>query len=266
MAKSTEQEIKIGRVNWIGLWTFFRRELERMLRVATQTLVAPLISATLFITIFGFILGTRIDTIAGVEYIKFVLPGIIMLNVITSSFAHSSSSLYMNRFMRSIEELLVAPFSHLEMIIGYAASGMARGIIVGILVLVVGLFFGAVTLLHPFLFLFYLAAVSIVFALVGMLVGLWAKGFEQLNILSTFVITPLSFLGGVFYSINMLPENVQPLAYFNPFFYFINGIRYSMIGVSEVNQWIGVAAIVGLIFALGGLVWYLFEKGWRLRE
>lgn len=253
-------------MNWVGLQTFVAREVQRMFRVPTQTIVAPLISAFLFIFIFGSIIGERIGSIEGVEYIIFVLPGVLMLNVITSSFAHSSSSLYFARFTKSIEELLVAPLSHLEMILGYVIGAVVRGFVVAIGILAVGILLGAGSMDHIFVFIFYVAAVSVAFGLLGMLVALWAQGFEQLNILSTFLITPLAFLGGVFNSVGMLPESVQPLARLNPFFYFIDGIRYSMTGIHEASILFGVCFILVFIAIMGFIVWRLFETGWRIRE
>jgi len=252
-------------VNWIGLYTFIRREIDRMLRVATQTLVTPWISALLYIFIFGHVVGRKIDTIAGVDYIDFVLPGILMMNVISSAFTHCSSSLHFQRFIRHIEELLVAPFSPIEMVIGFAVAGIIRAVIVGIGVLLIALFFGAASIDHFLLFLFYMVSIAAIFALLGMVVGLWAQSFEQLSILNTFVILPFTFLGGVFYSINMLPEKLQTFALLNPFFYFIDGIRYSMIGVSESNHAVGFAVIALLVIALWLLVVTLFKRGWRLR-
>jgi len=238
----------------------------RMFRVAIQTLVTPWISAVLFIYIFGEVVGQRIDLIGGVPYVKFVLPGVLMMNVISSAFSHSSSSLYFQRFVRHIEELLVAPLSHFEMITGYVTGAVARGFIVGIGVLVVGIFFGATEIQHPGLFLFYIITVSMAFALVGLLIGLWAQGFEQFNLINVFVIMPLSFLGGVFNSITMLPEAMQTFVRFNPFFYFIDGIRFSMIGISESNLAVGAMIILGLILALWLFVSHLFHIGWRLRS
>ena len=252
--------------NWIGLYTFIRRETERTFRVAVQTLITPWISALLYIFIFGYIVGKRIDSIAGVSYIDFVLPGILMMSVISSAFAHSSSSLYFARFIRNIEEILVAPLSHLEMIIGFMTGAIIRGVIVGVGVFCIAVFFSAANVAHFPLFLFYLIGVSTVFSLLGILVGLWANGFEQLNVLNTFVIMPFSFLGGVFYSVTMLPEKFQFIAHINPFFYFIDGIRYSMIGIRESNHIAGYVLILGLILLLSSLVGYLFKKGWRLRE
>lgn len=252
-------------INWIGLFTLMRKEVQRVLRVAIQTIFSPLISATLYIFIFGFVIGSRIDLIAGVPYITFVFPGILMLNIIGSSFEHTASSVYMGRFLKSIEEILVSPFSYIEMVVGFVASAVARAVMLSILILLVGVFFGAVTISNIWLFLFYAVAVSTIFALIGIIVGLWAKSFEQFSLLNIFVITPLSFLGGIFYSVTMLPENAQVIAYSNPLFYFIDGIRYSMIGISESNLTVGLVLISGLVLGLGALVLHLFKIGWGIR-
>lgn len=252
--------------NWIGLFTWIRREYDRMLRVVTQVLVAPLISAFLYIFIFGFVLGQKISLIAGVPYISFVFPGILMMNIIQSAFGASSSAVYFGRFMKSIEEILVAPFSYLEMILGYVLSAVVRTVVISIGIVIIGIVFGAVSFVHPFYFLFSAVGVSTIFALLGIIVGLWANGFEQLNVLNTFIITPLSFLGGMFYSITLLPETLKNITLANPFFYFVDGMRYAMIGHSESNLWLGGTLIVGLCLGLGALVWYLFKISWRLRE
>lgn len=247
------------------MYTMVRREVMRTFRVVVQTLMAPVISATLYIFIFGVVIGGTIDTIVGKPYITFVFPGILMLSVINAAFASSSSSFYFARFTRSIEELLVAPLSYLEIIIGYMLGAISRSVIVAILIVIVGVLFGAVTLEHPLLFLFYIMAVSGIFSLLGLLVGLWAKNFEQLSVLNTFLITPLTYLGGIFYSVTMLPSTAAFITHINPFFYFVDGIRYSMIGVSESSLLIGAVMISGLILVLGGLVFYLFKIGWRIR-
>ena len=252
-------------VNWIGLGTFIRREVERTFRVSVQTLIAPVISATLYIFIFGFVIGSKIEEILGVPYITFVFPGILMLNIIGSSFAASSSSLYFMRFTRGIEEILISPFSYIEMIIGFILGGIIRSLMVAFLIMIVGILFGAVSLQNPIAFVFYVTAVSAIFSLLGIIVALWAEGFEQLQVLNTFIITPLTYLGGIFYSITFLPETAQILTRFNPFFYFADGIRNSMIGVSEANTAIGLVVIVGLVLGLGILVVHLFKIGWRIR-
>lgn len=252
-------------MNWVGLYTLIRKENGRTFRVATQALVTPWISALLYIFIFGKVVGSRIQSISGVNYIDFVLPGILMMNVIMSAFSHSSASIYMQRFVKNIEELLVSPLSYLEMIIGFMVSGVLRALLVGVGIFIIAIFFGAANVAHLPLFIFYTLAVSIIFSLLGMLVGLWANGFEQLNILTTFVIMPLNFLGGVFYSINMLPGSLKILATWNPMFYFIDGIRYSMIGVRESSAGVGYIMIFSSILVIGYTVWYLFKIGWRIK-
>ena len=252
-------------INWVAIYTMIRREVMRTFRVVVQTLVAPVISASLYIFIFCVVVGKSIDTIVGVPYITFVFPGILMLSVINASFGSSSSSLYFARFTKSIEELLVAPVSYLEIIFGYMLGSMMRSLIVASLILLVGVFFGAVTLSSPQLFVVYILGVSAIFSLLGMLVGLWAQSFEQLSVLNTFIITPFTYLGGIFYSITMLPEVVQTITKLNPFFYFVDGIRHAMIGISEANVMVGALVVSGLIIGLGGLVFYLFKIGWRVR-
>ena len=210
-------------------------------------------------------IGSKIEEILGVPYITFVFPGILMLNIIGSSFAASSSSLYFMRFTRGIEEILISPFSYIEMIIGFILGGIIRSLMVAFLIMIVGILFGAVSLQNPIAFVFYVTAVSAIFSLLGIIVALWAEGFEQLQVLNTFIITPLTYLGGIFYSITFLPETAQILTRFNPFFYFADGIRNSMIGVSEANTAIGFVVIVGLVLGLGILVVHLFKIGWRIR-
>lgn len=253
-------------MNVIGLQTFVAREVQRFLRVFIQTLISPWINAILYIFIFGFVVGSRIDEIAGVPYIMFVLPGVLMLNLISSSFSQTSSSLYFQRFAKHIEEILVAPLSNLEMVLGYVSAGILRSLIVGVGIYVIALLFGAASVVHIGWFLFYVIAVALVFSLLGLIVALWADSFEQLTILNTFIITPLTFFGGMFNSIDMLPENIQTLVRFNPFFYFVSGLRYAMTGIQETNIVVGVFIVSSLAIILGATVWRLFAIGWRIRN
>lgn len=243
----------------------FRREVSRTMRVVIQTLVAPVISAGLYLFVFGTIIGTKIEDFAGVPYISFVFPGILMLSIINASFASASSSLYFMRFTRGIEEILIAPFSYVEMLIGFVGGAVARALMVAILILAVGFIFGAVTLVNPLGFFLYVAAIAAIFAMLGIIVALWAESFEQLQVLNTFIITPLTYLGGVFYSITFLPELAATITRANPFFYFTDGIRSSMIGYSEANTTIGVFVILGLLVFLGVLLTTLFKRGWKIR-
>ena len=253
-------------VNLIGLWTIVKRDTARFLRVPVQTLLSPWISALLFIFVFGHVVGSRIDLIAGNRYIDFVLPGILTMNVLTSAFTHASPQVYFQRFIRYIEELLTAPLSYAELLAGYLIVSTLRGLIVGAGILFIAVLFGAASITNAALFFWMVVLISVVFALIGIIVGLWAKGFEQLNILTTFIIMPLSFVGGMFNSIHMLPEWLQPFALANPFFYLMDGVRYAMIGYHEASLLTGQALLIGLAVVLFALVWYLFKIGWRLRE
>ncbi len=253
-------------MNVIGTFTLIRREVDRAQRVAIQALVTPWLSALLFILVFGKIVGGRIGAIEGVSYVQFVLPGTLMMNILMSTFSQSSMALYFQRFLKNIEEVLVAPISYGEMIISFVASGVIRGIMVGAGIMLIGLLFGATTLAHPLWFVFYILMVSLLFSLLGLLVGLWANGFEALSLVPTFLITPLTFLGGMFNSIDMLPPLFQNIVRFNPFFYMVDGLRYSMIGVADSNLLVGQIMLVSLTVASFLLVQYLFSIGWRLRQ
>jgi len=253
-------------MNFIGVAAFIERETKRMLRVGVQVVFAPWVSALLYILIFGKIVGVRIGDIAGAPYIDFVVPGLLMMNIMQAAFGHASSALYFNRFLGNIHEIITAPFSYLEIIIGFLISSVIRVLVIGGGVYAIALVFTVTTIEHFWLFLFYVLSTSIIFALAGLLVGLWAEHFEHLAIPTTFIITPLTFLGGLFNSIHMLPERLQIFARLNPFFYFIDGLRYSMIGVSESNRVLGIFLILSLIFSLGSWVLVLFKNGYKIRN
>lgn len=253
-------------MNLIGIKTLIFQEIQRFTRVWIQSLISPWINALLYILIFGVVVGSRIDLIAGVSYIDFVLPGIVMMNVIGASYMQGAFGLYFKRFAKHIEEVLVAPFSHFEMLFAFLLAAVVRGLLVGLGVYVIALFFTTATIAHLGLFIIYSIAVSLIFASIGIIVGMWANNFEQLSVLQTFVITPLIFLGGVFNSITMLPEKAQLIVKFNPFFYFVDGLRYSMVGIREADPMIGGIVIGGMVLFFCGLAWYLFHIGWRIRS
>ena len=260
-----DQTAKMG-TNWIGLNTMIRREMSRMMRVPIQVFVAPWISALLFIFIFGHVVGGRITEIGGHRYLEFVLPGIVMMNVVNAAFLQSSSAIYFSRFIRFIEETLVAPLSYAEMIAGSLSVVVLRASITGIGIMLMGLFFNATHVANWPLFLFWIVSVSAVFGLLGIIVGLWSKSFEQLNMPVVFFLTPLSMVGGVFNTVGMLPEWLRWLAWANPFYYFINGLRGSMIVFDETPAGLGVGLTLLLLVVLGGTVWRLYAKGYGLRE
>jgi len=253
-------------INWIGLYTIVRREVQRMWRVPIQVFVGPWISALLFIFVFGFVLGGTMRTIGGRPYIQFVMPGVLMMNIIQAAFLQSSSAIYFSRFIKFVEEMLVAPLSYLEMVLGGLSTVVLRASITGIGILLIGLAFGATAIQSWPLFIFWVVAVSAVFGLAGILVGLWSKSFEQLNMPVVFFLTPLSMLGGSFFTMKMLPDWLHWLLWANPFFYFINGLRGAMIGVDEAPVGLSIGLTLGLIAVLGGTVWRLYARGYGLRE
>lgn len=253
-------------INWIGLYTIVRREISRMMRVPIQAFIAPWIQALLFIFVFGFVLGNTMRTIGGHRYIEFVLPGILMMNIVNASFLQSSSAIYFSRFLRFIEETLVSPMSYAEMIAGALAVVVVRSTVTAIGILIIGVAFGATTIQSIPAFLFWVVSVSVIFGLWGIVIGLWAKSFEQLNMLPVFVLTPLSMLGGSFFTLAMLPRWFQLVTYANPFLYFINGVRQSMLGVSEVPGAVGYTFTIAVAVVMFLWVLRLYSKGYGLRE
>jgi ABC-2 type transport system permease protein len=253
-------------VNWIGLWTIIRREITRLLRVPIQAFLAPWISALLFIFIFGFVVGSRISSIGGHRYLEFVLPGILMMSIVNAAFLQSSSQIYFSRFLRYVEETLVSPLSYTEMILGVIVVVIVRSLVTAIGILLIAAAFGVTSISGVGEFVFWVVGVSMIFGLLGIIVGLWAKNFEQLTVLNIFFITPLSFVGGVFNTVNMLPGWLRWIAIGNPFFYFISGLRHAMIDFSEAPLALAMGVTVALGVFLFVVVWRLYVTGYGLRE
>ncbi len=251
--------------NWTGFLTLTKRECHRFLRLYSQTILPPMVTAVLFILIFGYSLGSRISQIAGVSYIEYILPGLVMMGVITSAYANSSSSLFIMKFQGNIEEVLISPLSYLEIVIALMVGGVARGILVGIGILLVALFFAKVIIVNVLAVLFFITLVSVIFSCAGIVTALWAQNFDQLNIFSTFLITPLVYLGGVFYSISMLPEFWAHLSKVNPILYMVNGFRFGFIGQADVPLGACIAVVLMLAVFFFVLCVHLFRKGYNLR-
>lgn len=248
-------------------FTLIEREISRNMRVLGQAIIAPLVTASLYIFIFGYVVGPRIGDIEGIDYISFVFPGIFTMNLILTVFSATSFSIYFMKFQKTLEDFLTYPISYIELVLSLIVSGIVRGLAIMIALTVVGLVFGVNEFAHPFLLLFYVLLITFVFGLVGIVAGIWAdNSFEKFGIITNFVITPLSFLGGAFYSINMLPENLRFLVHFNPLFYATDGIRYSLTGINDSPIWLGILVLssIGAIF-LALTVW-IFKTGWKLRS
>jgi len=249
----------------VGFYTLLKREFLRFFKVPNNTIFPQLITVTFYFIIFGLAIGPRIKDIHGVPYIVFILPGLFVQNLINGSYSNPSGSLFVSRTWGSIIDVLLAPISYIQFSLAYIIAGMLRGIFLGIGTMLVFLFFGKFTILHPGIFLAYVLLISFAFACCGMLIGLWSKTWEQLNIFINFVVTPLTFLGGVFYTLDMVPPFLATITRFNPIFYMINGTRYGMIGVADGNVYIGLAFLGVLCIALFALVHTLIKRGYNLR-
>jgi ABC-2 type transport system permease protein len=251
--------------NMISLVSIARKEMLRIFRIWIQTLVPPVITISLYFIIFGGFIGSQLGDIGGYDYMAFIAPGLIMMSIITNSYSNTVSSFFSTKFQRNIEELLVSPTPNWVMVLGYISGGMTRGICVGSLVSIVSLMFVRLPLFNvPFIVLFALLT-SFVFSLAGMINGIFAKKFDDISIIPTFVITPLTYLGGVFYSISLLPEFWQNISRANPVVYMIGGFRYGFLGISDINVWAGLGMLVLFSVLLFAITLYLLKKGIGVR-
>jgi len=254
-----------SKTSLIPLVTIIRREVVRFLRIWTQSLIPPILTSTLFILIFGYSLGSRISEVGGVSYLEFILPGLLMMGVIMSAYAASSFSLFIQKFHGSIQELLVAPIAYWQIIAGLTISAMIRAFIVGVGILVVSLLFTPVSIYNVWILFSFILLVSMLFSFAGIATALWANNFDQMSVFSTFLITPLTYLGGVFYSISMLPPFWANVARFNPILYMVDGFRYGFIGVSDIP----ILYSFGLVFILTAIFFaicvQMFKTGYNLR-
>ena len=254
------------KTSFIPMLAITRREISRILRIWSQTIIPPIITSALFILIFGYSLGSRITEVAGVSYLEFIIPGLLMMAVIMSSYANTSTSLFIAKWHKMVQEWLVAPISYWQIIISLTLAGVFRAVLIGAGVLLVSLIFTTITIHSYFLFLYFILMSSLLFSFAGIITGLWATNFDKMNVFSTFLITPLTYLGGVFYSINMLPSFWANVAKFNPILYMVDGFRYAFIGVSDVPLIYSILLV--LFLTLGFFIWsiYLFRIGYRLRN
>lgn len=253
------------RENYISFSTIIRREVVRFFRIWSQTLLPSVITQTLYFVIFGKFIGSQVGTISGISYMSFIIPGLVMMAVINNSFANVVSSFFGSKFQRSIEEILVSPTPNWIIIAGYVGGGILRGIICGILVFMVSVFFERPEVHNLFLVSAFMVLTSIVFSLAGLTNGIYAKKFDDVAIFPTFVLTPLIYLGGVFYSIHSLPGIWQKVSYLNPILYMINGFRYGFYGISDVNVFLSLGILIFFALLLVWLDLYLLKKGVGLR-
>ncbi|NRN27912.1 ABC transporter permease [Photorhabdus heterorhabditis] len=250
---------------WVALKTIWIKEITRFGRIWVQTLLPPVITMSLYFIIFGSLIGSRIGEMGGVDYMQFIVPGLIMMSVITNSYANVSSSFFGAKFQRSIEELLVAPVPTHIVITGFVGGGVARGVCVGILVTLVSLFFVPLHIHSWWMIVVTLLMTSILFSLGGLLNSIFAKTFDDISIIPTFVLTPLTYLGGVFYSLTLLPPFWQAVSKLNPIVYMISGFRYGFLGITDVSLIITLGVLTAFIIVFYLVAWYLIDTGRGLR-
>ena len=253
-------------LNFVAMKTIVRKEMVRVLRIWVQTIVPPAITMTLYFIIFGNLIGRRIGTMDGFDYMQYIAPGLIMMSVITNSYGNVVSSFFGAKFGRHIEEMLVSPMSNATIIIGHVAGGVLRGVLVGLLVTVIALFFTRLEVTHPFITITIVLLSSTVFALAGFINAVFAKKFDDISIVPTFVLTPLTYLGGVFYSISLLPEFWQKVSLANPILYMVNAFRYGILGTSDISIGVAYAILIVFVVVLFLACYQLLNRGVGIRE
>lgn len=252
---------------FISYYTMVRKGFIRVVRIWPQTILPSLVTSTLYFMVFGTILGSQISDIEGFSYMQFVVPGLVMLAVITNAYTEVATAFFMSKFFsRNIDEILVSPTPPWVIIAAFVSGGLIRSIVVGVLVLLVSMFFALPHVAHPLYVLLFLMLSSIVFSLGGLINGIYAKGFDAITIVPTFVLTPLVYLGGVFYSVDMLPPFFQTITYLNPIFYIINGFRYGFLGITDVSIALSTGVLLVLVTTFVAINWYLLRTGLGLKQ
>ncbi|MCX7042035.1 MAG: ABC transporter permease [Gammaproteobacteria bacterium] len=252
-------------MNWHGIKAIYRFEMARTFRTITQSIASPVLSTSLYFVVFGAAIGSRMGEVDGISYGAFIIPGLIMLSLLNESISNASFGIYMPKWAGTIFELLSAPVSYVEVVIGYVGAAATKSVMLGILILVTARIFVPYEIAHPFWMVSFLVLTAITFSLFGFIIGLWADDFQKLQVIPLMIVTPLTFLGGAFYSINMLPPIWQKITLFNPVVYLISGFRWSFYGVADVNVGISVAAILGFLALCLVAVWWIFKTGWKLK-
>lgn len=253
-------------MNWYAIKSIYLFEMARALRTLTQSIVSPVLSTSLYFIVFGAAIGSRMGEVDGVSYGAFIIPGLVMMSLLSTSIANASFGIYMPRWSGTIYEVLSAPVSFIEVILGYVGAAASKTILLGLLILLTARLFVDYDVLHPIWMLFFLVLTAVTFSMFGFIIGLWADGFEKLQIIPLMVITPLTFLGGAFYSIDMLPEFWQKIALLNPVVYLISGFRWSFYGVSDVSPAISLSMIAVFLIVCTAFIAWIFKTGYKLKQ
>lgn len=253
-------------VNWQAIWALFSFEMARTRRTLMQSIISPVVSTCLYFVVFGSAIGSRITEIDGVSYGAFIVPGLVMLSLLTQSVSNASFAIYFPKFIGTIYEILSAPVSYVEIVVGYVGAAALKSIILGLIILATASLIVPLRIEHPGWMLLFLVLTAVTFALLGFVIGIWAKNFEQLQVVPLLVITPLTFLGGTFYSLDMLPPFWQKVSLLNPVVYLVSGFRWSFTGNADVS--VVVSLSMALVFLALGLatVWWIFKTGYRLKQ
>jgi ABC-2 type transport system permease protein len=253
-------------MNVHAIRAIYRFEMARTFRTITQSIASPVLSTSLYFVVFGAAIGSRMGDIDGVGYGAFIIPGLIMLSLLTESISNASFGIYMPKWAGTIFELLSAPVSYIEAVIGYVGAAATKSVMLGVLILITARFFVDYEIAHPFWMICFLFLTAITFSLFGFIIGLWADDFQKLQVIPLMIVTPLTFLGGAFYSIKMLPPIWQKITLFNPVVYLISGFRWSFYGNADVDVRISAAAILGFLALCLFVVWWIFKTGYKLRN
>jgi len=253
-------------MNWQGIKAIYLHEMDRMKRTLFQSLVSPIISTSLYFVVFGSAIGSRITEIDGVSYGSFIVPGMIMLTILTQSISNASFGIFFPKFTNTVYELLAAPLSSFEIILGFVGAAATKSLIIGCVIIATAGIFVDLHIQHPFIMIFFLILTSVTFALFGFMIGIWADNFEKLQLIPILIITPLVFLGGSFYSINMLPEFWQKISLLNPVLYLVSGFRWSFYEIADVSIFTSLITILIFLFSCLSIISYSFAKGYKIKN
>ena len=252
-------------MNLYAIRAIYGFEMARTFRTLTQSIASPVLSTSLYFVVFGAAIGSRMGDIDGVSYGAFIIPGLIMLSLLTESISNASFAIYLPKWTGTIYEMLSAPVSYVEVLIGYVGAAATKSVLLGLLILLTARLFVDYSIEHPAWMLFFLVLTAVTFSLFGFIIGVWADNFEKLQVIPLMIVTPLTFLGGSFYSISMLPPVWQKITLFNPVVYLISGFRWSFYGVSDVNVVVCISVILAFLVLCIGVVWWIFKTGYRLK-
>ncbi len=254
------------RINYLAFKAIYLHEMDRFRRTLMQSMLSPVLSTSLYFIVFGSVIGSYVENIDGISYGSYIVPGLLMLTLLTQSISNTSFGIFFPKFNGTIYEILAAPISTLEVVLAFVGAGATKTLIVGVIIFFTSTFFVEVSVKYPFLMIFLLVLVSFTFALFGFLIGLMSSNFEQMSIIPTLVITPMVFLGGSLYSLDMLPPFWQTITYFNPVVYLINGLRFAFYGVSDFNIWISIVSMVAFLIICITVVSVLLKKGYNIKS